>query len=70
MNSNEQLEKLKKQQKILYIMIPLTAFQSLMQYLGLFATGFFPFYSGALLSVYCAIFAVLNAKKIKKLEAQ
>jgi len=67
---DNELEKLKKQQTILYIAIPLTAFQSLMQYLGLFATGTFPYYFGAILSAACAVYAVINAKKIKRLESQ
>ncbi len=70
MNNNSELEKLKKQQTLLYIAIPLTAFQSLMQYLGLFATGNFPYYFGAIISAACIVYAVVNAKKIKQLESK
>ena len=69
-NNNNELEKLKKQQTLLYIAIPLTAFQSLMQYLGLFATGHFPYYFGAIISVACVLYAVVNARKIKQLESE
>ena len=68
--SEEQLEAIKKQQKILYIVVPLTAFMALMKYLGLFSVGAFPPYVEAGISFVALIVIILNTQKIKKAEAE
>lgn len=65
---NEDLENLKKQQKILFIVAPLTGFMAFMKYSGIFAIGTFPPYIEAGVSVICLIIAIRTTMQIKTIE--
>ncbi len=64
------LDKLRKQQILLFIAAPLTGFMAVMKYFGLFSIGAFPPYVEAGLSVYCLVFAIYTTVKIKSIESE